>query len=379
MDDRFHDIESPTKGTCELLLQHDMFKSRVPRDQSLSVKGKPGSRKSTLLQYAIENLEKTPSFRDRDLILSFFFHGRGRNELQKTPLGLFRSLLHQILIRFPDAVPNIVANFQRWRDFVSNPGQKYEWRLSELLRFIKSSLSKILKSHSVWLFVDALDEGGGDNAVCTFSHVRSMLQTSSSKDFQIRICYTCRHYPVLDTGNAPSIRLGNKNQEDILKYLLDQLSVSDELTKFKIPSPIAMRADGIFMWVRLVVKSVLKLESKRKGLNKIEKKISSVPVDLYKLYNELVQSTDEKSASLKLFQWICFARRPLTLDELRWAMLVDPDCQSQSLWDSKSTEEHVRGSKRMKGRVEVLSCGLAEITTMYGCAVYPPVSPRLVP
>ncbi|SPJ72133.1 uncharacterized protein FTOL_01861 [Fusarium torulosum] len=44
-------------------------------------------------------------------ILSFFFHGRG-SELQKTPLGLFRSLLHQLLDQVSEALIGLVAIFQ---------------------------------------------------------------------------------------------------------------------------------------------------------------------------------------------------------------------------------------------------------------------------
>ena len=212
------------------------------------IKGKPGSGKSTLLQYALDNREKAPSFRDGDLILSFLFHSRG-NELPKTPLGLFRSLLYQILSRVPDALPNVVANFQKWCDTIRKPYQEYEWGLSELLRFLDSSLLKILESRSIWLFVDALDEGDGDNAAYTFSHFKSMLQTSSPKDFRIRIYFTCRHYPILDIGNASSICLESENKQDILTYVQDQLSVSDELVKSEIPNLITKRAEGIFMWV----------------------------------------------------------------------------------------------------------------------------------
>lgn len=65
------------------------------------------------------------------------------------------------------------------------------------------------------------------------------------------------------------------------------------------------------------MKRVLTLERKRKELKEIEKEISSIPADLDGLYDDLVQEMDEVPASLKLFQWICFAIRSLTLDELR--------------------------------------------------------------
>ena len=53
-----------------------------------------------------------PGVRDSNLILSFFFHSRG-NELQRAPLGIFQSLLHQVLGEVPDALRDLIYTFQQ--------------------------------------------------------------------------------------------------------------------------------------------------------------------------------------------------------------------------------------------------------------------------
>ena len=192
MNHRSNDIDSAAQGTCEWLLRHKTYNSWAARDQGLFwIKGKPGSGKSTLLRYALDNVQKASSFGEKDLVLSFFFHGRG-NELQRTPLGLFRSLLHQILSHVPDALLNLVANFRNWHDNIRKDGQEYEWHLSELQRFFKSSLPKVLKSRPIWLFVDALDECGEENAASVFKDFKSWLQTPPLENLRFRICFTCR-------------------------------------------------------------------------------------------------------------------------------------------------------------------------------------------
>lgn len=76
-----------------------------PSDRGLLwIKGKPGSGKSTLVKYAKDALP--PIYGKETLVFSFFFHGRGR-ELQKTPIGLFQCLLHQLLKRVPGAVHEV--------------------------------------------------------------------------------------------------------------------------------------------------------------------------------------------------------------------------------------------------------------------------------
>ena len=372
MNHRFNDIESAARGTCEWLLRHEKYNSWAARDQGLFwIKGKPGSGKSTLLRHALDNVQKSSGFGEKDLVLSFFFHGRG-NELQKSPLGLFRSLLHQILSRVPDALPDLVASFQNWHDYIREPGGEYEWHLSELQRFFESSLPKILKNRPIWLFVDALDECSEENAASISTDFESWLQTPSLINSRFHICFTCRHYPLLDTGYASEMWLDDENKQDISTYVRGRLSIYRELTASNIPDLITVRANGVFMWARLVVKRILTLERKKEGLKRIEKEICAIPPDLGKLYNDIISRMDEKPASLKMFQWICFAKRPLTLNELRWAMIVDPNChpnrRQESLQDCESMEEYIGDSVRMEGRVKVLSCGLAEMGKTYEVA-----------
>ncbi len=92
----------------------------------------------------------------------------------------------------------------------------------------------------------------------------------------------------------------------------------------------------------------------------MEAVVRSTPPDLDELYRQLIQGMGP--ASLKLIQWVCFATRPLSLDELRWAMAIDVDCLHQSLQACHSAEDYVPDSARMKRQVQTLSRGLAEVT-----------------
>ncbi|KAF4468128.1 nacht and ankyrin domain-containing [Fusarium albosuccineum] len=97
MDSRLYDIDTAAAGTCEWILLHETYTSWVSSDRALLwIKGKPGSGKSTLLRYILEHTMETTNTGEEDLILSFFFHGRG-TELQRTTLGLFRTLLYHLL------------------------------------------------------------------------------------------------------------------------------------------------------------------------------------------------------------------------------------------------------------------------------------------
>ncbi|KAG8409181.1 hypothetical protein J3459_017669 [Metarhizium acridum] len=126
MDNRSNDIDAARAGTCEWLSRHKMYTSWAEDNRGLLwIKGKPGSGKSTLLRYALKKAAGRPGTGDNPLILSFFFHGRG-TELQKTPLGFYRSLLYQ-LREMPDALSDVVDTFKQRCETVGRAGEKWQW------------------------------------------------------------------------------------------------------------------------------------------------------------------------------------------------------------------------------------------------------------
>ncbi|KFA66966.1 hypothetical protein S40285_09524, partial [Stachybotrys chlorohalonatus IBT 40285] len=359
IDDRSYDIDDAARGTCQWLLEHEIYKKWAScRRGLLWIKGKPGSGKSTLLKYAFKHVTETPKIGDRALVLSFFFHGRGE-ELQRTPLGLFRSLLHQILRQVPDVLSNLVNTFDRRLKEKGKPGEKWEWHPNELWDFFKSSLPGILQTRSVWLFVDALDEAGDANARDLVQKFKSLLKWLPLTRLPFHICFACRHYPILDQ-DCQFISPEKENREDISTYVQTRFSTSQGLGASTIPELITKRADGVFMWARLMVDQALRLDNEGEGLKKIETMIHSVHSELDELYSGLVRGMDKTPASLQLIQWICFATRPLSLDELRWAMVIYADCPHTSLQQCQNAENFAPDNEVMERRLKTLSRGLAE-------------------
>ncbi|MDF2434484.1 MAG: hypothetical protein JWP44_4115 [Mucilaginibacter sp.] len=358
MRDRSDNINSAVAGTCEWLLRHETYRTWTASDRGLLwIKGKPGSGKSTLLKYGVDN----HGGRDSDLVLAFFFHDRG-HKLQRTPLGLFRCLLHQILGRAPHALPDLIDTFENRCKELGKPGEDWQWHEEELGRFFKSSLLNVLETQSVWLYVDALDECGKDNAVKLVDMFKSLLKSLPHRfasPRQFRICFSCRYYPILDLDAMFEICLEHENREDISTFVDARLSAFRARTSSTIPALIKERASGVFLWARLVVTQVLDLERDGAGLKQMEETVRSKSPGLDKLYRRLIRNMEP--ASLKLIQWICFATRPLSIEELRWAMVIEVDCSHRSLQACQSAEA-IPNSDRMKRQIQTLSRGLAEVT-----------------
>ncbi len=370
MDSRSNDIEPPADGTCEWLLQHEAYKHWAARERGLLwVKGKPGSGKSTLLRHALDKIMEKARVGDGALVFSFFFHNRGA-ELQKTQLGLFRSLLHQVLSQGPDALQEVAVTFQKRCGSVGELGEKWKWHLRELQGFFELALLKVLESHPVLLLIDAVDECGEEAAVDLAARFKTLLQKlPAAGPERLHILLTGRHYPIQDMdGGAWKICLEDENEEDISTYVNEQLLELCAPLAPRIPAIITARASGVFLWARLVVKRVRDLRRRGVSFRKIEQEIYSVPADLDELFCNLIQgiNANERPASLLLVQWVCFSMQRLTLDELRCALIADPDCPYRSSGGGQSAGEYVCDCQgvcscdMMARRVTSLSCGLVE-------------------
>src|SRR5271155_1763148 len=133
---RENEIKDEASATCAWLLRHSSYSTWLGQHQGvLWIKGNPGAGKSTLLKYALRELNRElkqqPSPK-KLVVASFFFHGRGA-PIQKTPLGLFRSLLHQILSQIPDWLSEFRSRYKTRCEIE----EKWEWHERELQDFLK--------------------------------------------------------------------------------------------------------------------------------------------------------------------------------------------------------------------------------------------------
>ncbi|KAM5342890.1 hypothetical protein ACJ41O_013856 [Fusarium nematophilum] len=356
MDGRPNEIGEAADGTCKWLLKHNTLIQWTRRHRGvLWIKGKPGSGKSTIMKFA---LRKLPALCGADTqAFAFFFHGRG-HELQRSPLGLLRSLLHQLLSRVPGALGDLVDYFDAKRKSMGEPGEKWQWYLQSLQKYLQSALPRILKRFPVILVIDALDECGQQSALELIEYLKRTLSRLPPNDSQFGICFSCRHYPILALDGGLTIRLESENEQDIATFVEAHVSINH--LDADVGRLIIQRAQGIFMWARLVLKQVLLLDRDGEPTARIMAEIEGIPPDLNGLYVELINAVKHRSTTLKLMQWICFSTRPLTTDELQWALAVDPDCAWRSLDECQASDDFIADDK-FDRRINNLSCGLAEI------------------
>lgn len=361
MYDRFHDIAPATPGTCEWLTKHRTYCEWYDCPQGLLwIKGKPGAGKSTLLRHLLQQIRSRGNSGEQSIVLSFFFHGRG-TELQKSELGLFRSLLHQ-LHGVPVALSEVVDTFQHYCKTHGAQGEGWQWHLGELRTYFSSALLKALESRPVWLYVDALDECGEVAAKQLVNDFESILDIHSTRDLRnLHICFTCRHYPIFKPSFKYEINVESENTTDISTFVQRELSSLFREGDNSILNSVTSRADGVFLWAWLVVKKVAQLQLNAASIEEMDKAVRDIPEKLDEIYSDIVHNMGPNS--YKLLIWICFALRPLTVEEMAWAMQMRPDSRCDSLEEFRNSLEDQLDSKMMTRRVRASSGGLAEVTS----------------
>jgi len=364
MNDRRNDIVPPADGNCTWLLEHRTYKNWASERRGLLwIKGKPGAGKSTLLKYSLRTIPtmEPPSWKSSTI--SFFFHGRGA-EIQKTAVGLYRSLLYQLLERFPNAVSNVVRTFESRCAGIGSPGEKWKWHVQELRDFVESSLATILEESAIRIFVDALDECGEEEArrlVRGFEHLYSRC---ASAPHGLSICFSCRHWPVIAPVNCLEICAEHENHKDIRTYIQEELQSVDlnPEERKSLQNSIETRSEWVFQWVVLVLRRIIGMCGDGKTLRQCLEALQELPQDLDDLYETIIQSLKrrDQGQSLKLLQWLCFALRPLSITEFRCVMNLDANLTYQSFQKCKKLPAYIETDTQMERQLLSLSGGLAE-------------------
>jgi ankyrin repeat protein len=363
MNRRINDISDPEDKTCEWLSKHPNYLEWFNRRHGLLwIKGKPGAGKSTLVRHVLATDERASH---KIVFASFFFHARG-SVLQKSPLGLFRSLLHQILQQVPELLLKFSSIFQKRCETQGKIGEKWHWHERDLEDFFKIHVAGAAKTYKMRIYVDALDECGKAAASNLVGFFTRLMKEVAFTNASLSICFSCRHYPDVALGNGLEVCIEDENHDDIQLYIQNTIenAVQDKETAEVIRDEVVRRSSGNFQWTVLVLPEVVDLDRNGYPLETIKRRIQAIPSELEELYQELLKGIldEDLPHSLRLMQWICFALRPLSLEELRFATIVDANTPYQSISDCQNAEEcgYAKTDEQMKKRIRHLSRGLAE-------------------
>lgn len=286
---------------------------------------------------------------------SFFFWAAGTTK-QKSHQSLFRTILFNLLGKHPEFVQQIFP--KKWlyiypravemchqEDRLSRQNQRQStpdtWRNRVLvnlkatathegaLRWGGTNFSKPLKyvlshftSTKVLLLIDGLDEYDGSED--ELDGLVALLQTWAQLP-NIKICVSTRPWTVFEAnfgrGQVPSLRLQDLTSNDIALYVADSFNHSSLMNISQRANPhlvtdlrssIVKKADGVFLWVYLVVKSLVNGLRNGDELSVLQERLNELPSDLDSLYRHMLQRVPKRywSASSRLFSVMRVSMKP---------------------------------------------------------------------
>ena len=339
METRFFDVEAATTGTCDWLFsipEYDQWlDSNLVSEHHgfIWIKGKPGSGKSTVMKHAIEAATNSalPS-----IIITFFFNARG-TELERSILGMYRSVLLQII----STTPTILDDFSHLFSSKIKHGEVYEWNIGEL-QAILITIMKRPQEYPVMWFVDALDECKDDELLKLVKFIENIGHTAVSSGSSLHICLSTRHYPNIPIrwGIQLTLEKQDGHDRDIMTYINSEFRAPHNPHIARIKSELRSRSSGVFIWVRLVVELLNTAFCRGEGKPaQLQRLLDSFPEELDDLFTNILKADPgSKDKSILCFQWLLFSKEPLNPEELYFAVLAGTEPTAIGKWDANEID-----------------------------------------
>jgi len=267
------------------------------------ISGKAGSGKSTLMKHMYDDARtherlKIWAKHDPLCISTFFFWNSGTKE-QKSNCGLLRALLYQIISKYPDLSPIVLPAL--WAHLYSkaiSPSSKSEepmdsWSIRQLMTAFTTLIRQKSIPIKLFFLIDGLDEFEGDH-----EELARLFQDISSHQ-NVKVCLSSRPWVVFEHifDGCPSLRLQHLTYPDIEHYVQDKLMGNSFFQRLERNEPdrapalvqeIVDKADGVFLWVKLVVNSLLNGIRNNDEMSHLWERLRLLPRELEPLYQRLL-------------------------------------------------------------------------------------------
>lgn len=290
------------------------------------------------------------------MVKHFFDYKTGG--LARSLEGLLRSILWQLLLTESDFFHYVESEFLR----LQKSQTSISWKRQELvpiLRLIAKSLTQ--RSISICIFVDALDECHDDHGEVA----RLLLDLVELSGSNLILCVSSRPDPdfsyLFETYHPTQfLKIHECTREDIEHFAAAEcpdLVTHCSKNYSDIIRAVVDRANGVFLWVRLVCDCLRRAVRRSKSAASLRRIVKDLPSDLSDLFQRILDQIDPEDVTEAYFMLsiVAAAPKPLSPAELLCSLAYGSDLEEYeefqpclSLGDERiSSHEEMRFSTRV--------------------------------
>ncbi|KAI1381066.1 hypothetical protein F4677DRAFT_440283 [Hypoxylon crocopeplum] len=359
-------IPEAASGTCNWIFEHDTFRTWLQQKSGiLWLQGKPGSGKSTLMRFVADKLLDRPASFGLDSGVSSHFFSFGHGEIRNTENDVIDCLRTHFLACLPrEKVDDILGDLSRCSMMPSTQTQLVPGHSAS-----HSTTRYAPLPGPTTIFIDGLDELAEAETVMSYIWaVTSRLPPY----YSLRVFVSSRLQPQLE--QLTKIRIEDNNTTDIMSYCQALLMTKDVGYRDFLAQEIVSRADGVFLWVKLVVSQLGHIHSK------VDFSQVRLPTDLSEAFGWTLDRIleNERVASLaeSVLKWAIFSRRPLSVCEMMHVFgsascICSQVCEQCREADGTSKpcflDQHELSQSHEAVGLEILTYGLLEVVDEMVC------------
>ena len=312
----------------------DSFVGWLESSQDLYwITGKAGSGKSTLMKYIIHDCRVREMLGKwsgkKPLILAAHYFWISGTTMQMSQTGLLQSLIYQMLSQRRDLhkdLPQIPVELLHLF-LVKDESRPWLWtELAQALRVLLEEKINGEPAVNYCFFIDGLDEYAGEKS----DLIETIAQISVLPN--VKICVSSRPWVVFEDAykQKPSLLMQDLTYPDIKLYITKKFNSSPacvELAEMEkvyynnLIEDVAAKSSGVFLWVVLVVNSLIQGFSEGDRIKEVEERLEQLPHDLEELFKKILDNLDPKhiGQASQLFQILSASIEPLDLLSLAFA------------------------------------------------------------
>ncbi|KAF2787773.1 hypothetical protein K505DRAFT_379365 [Melanomma pulvis-pyrius CBS 109.77] len=372
-----NDVKDPHDDTCGWLLDRNVFRDWLSIGQGLFwVKGKPGSGKSVLIKYLMEDpdglLNRYLGSTVRVVKAGYFFRVT-RTTLERRTDGLLRALLYQIFYREKTIYQKSLSTLREIRGPGHN-ANSVNWTNRQLNTIFESIFrGQRGTNHPIRMifFIDALDECVESELESVMHCLHKMMSKAQEAGVNLGICMSCRPLNSFDREIYQAsgwLSLQKENRDAIHTFIKEELASKSDTRRVdnyygRFAERVAERADGVFLWVALVVPRLRRKIDNGGTLRELEELLDDIPKDLRELFVDILKRIpgSELEDTMRILQLATLVRRRLSLDEFQHALAFQPNSTYDSIKAWKDSPDYLEDGQMVMARLQYYSGGLLEV------------------